>query len=110
MKRAESVGTVMTYRGIHERVREMSSQLFVSLYTLSIYPSAHKQLRRHLPNPFREFPCITIQILCLDGFIQFNHNNIFNTETGLSKKFNFNQCHGEKITFPKVYRFFVHCT
>ena len=34
-----------------KRVREMSSQLFV---TLSIYPSAHEQLRRHLPNPFRE--------------------------------------------------------
>ena len=25
--------------------------------TLSIYSSAHKQLRRHLPNPFREFSC-----------------------------------------------------
>ena len=34
------------YRGIHEKG-----------YTLSIYPSAHIQLRRHLPNPFREFPC-----------------------------------------------------
>ena len=41
-----------------KRVREMSSQLSVTLYTQSIYPSAHKQLRRHLPNPFREFPCI----------------------------------------------------
>ena len=31
----------------------MSSQLVVKLST---YPSAHKQLRRHLPNPFHEFP------------------------------------------------------
>ena len=36
-----------------KRVREISSQLFATLYTLDIYPSAHKQLRRHLPNPFR---------------------------------------------------------
>ena len=28
-------------------------------WQLSIYPSAHSwQLRRHLPNPFRELPCI----------------------------------------------------
>ena len=40
------------------RLRMMTSQLFVTLYTLSIHPSAHKLLRRHLPNPFREFPCI----------------------------------------------------
>ena len=40
-----------------KRVREMSSQLFVTLYTLDLlYPSAHKQLRRHLLNPFRVFP------------------------------------------------------
>ena len=37
-------------------IREMSSRLFVTLYTLSINPSTHKQLRRHLPNPIREFP------------------------------------------------------
>ena len=42
-----------------KRVWEMQSQLFVTLYTLSIYPSAQKQLRRHLPNHFREFPCTT---------------------------------------------------
>ena len=35
-----------------KKVREMSSPLFVTLYTLSIYPFAHKQLIRH-----REFPC-----------------------------------------------------
>ena len=31
----------------------------VTLYTISIYHSAHKHLRRHLLNPFREFPCNT---------------------------------------------------
>ena len=39
-----------------KRVLETSYQLFVTLCTLFIYPSAYKQLRRHLPNPFREFP------------------------------------------------------
>ena len=39
-----------------KRVQEMLSQLFVTLFTLSIYPSEHKQLRQ--PNPFHEFPCI----------------------------------------------------
>ena len=39
-------------------VREMSFQLFVRLYTLSIYSSTHILMRQHLPNPFREFPCI----------------------------------------------------
>lgn len=40
-----------------KRAREMSSQLFVILYTLYIYPYAHLQLTRHIPNPFCEFPC-----------------------------------------------------
>ena len=35
-------------------------QLFVTLYTLFIYPSVRKQLRRHLPNSFRKFPCMYI--------------------------------------------------
>ena len=35
-----------------KRVWEMLSQLFVMIYTLSIYPSEHKQLRQHLPNLF----------------------------------------------------------
>ena len=36
-----------------KRVREMSSQLFVTLYILSIYPSAHKQLiRQTTPESF----------------------------------------------------------
>ena len=35
----------------------MLSQLYVTLYALSTYPSAHKELRRHLQNPFRKFPC-----------------------------------------------------
>ena len=55
-----------------KRVREMSSQMFVTLYTLSIYPSAHKQLRRHLPNLFREFPCSSISDeQCLYTVISF---------------------------------------
>ena len=54
-----------------KRVREMSSNLFVLLYTPSIYPSAHKQLRRHIPNPFREFPCIA----CI--FFIDNTENLF---------------------------------
>ena len=37
---------------------EIQGNSAVVLYTLrvSIYPSSHKQLRRHIPNPFREFP------------------------------------------------------
>ena len=38
-----------------KRVREMSSQLFVTLY-IYIYPSAYKQLRRHLSNLFSWIP------------------------------------------------------
>ena len=41
-----------------KRVREMSSQLCITLYTLSIYHSVQKQLSRHLLNPFREFPLV----------------------------------------------------
>ena len=36
-----------------KRVRMISDQLFVTLYTLSIYPAVHKQLIRYHPNPFR---------------------------------------------------------
>ena len=39
--------------------REMLSQQLHYMYTLYIYPSAHNQLRRHLPNPFLDFPCST---------------------------------------------------
>ena len=46
--------------GIHGKGSGDVSQVFVTLYTLSIYPSAHKELRRHLPNLFREFPCMYI--------------------------------------------------
>ena len=55
------------YRGLTKRVREMSSQLFVTLYTISIYPS--KQLRRHLLNNFREFPCIFLSISIIYMFM-----------------------------------------
>ena len=45
-------------------VREMSSQLFVILYTQYIYQSTHKQLRRHLPNPFANSPvCKVLRIM-----------------------------------------------
>ena len=40
----------------------MSFQLCVKQYTLYIYPSAHKQLRRHIPNTFCELPCINISL------------------------------------------------
>ena len=49
-----------------KRVREMSSQLSVTLHTLYIYPSARKQLRRHLQNPFREVPCIWLHLLLFE--------------------------------------------
>ena len=48
-------------------VREMLSQLFVMLYMLSIFPSAHKQLRQHLPNTFCEFPCMWVSVKKVDG-------------------------------------------
>ena len=51
-------------------VRDMSSQLFVTQFTLSIYPSANKQLKRHFPTPFREFPC---NLTHLDGSL-CNHS------------------------------------
>ena len=44
-----------SYKVIHGK--GSGDQLFVTLYSLSIYPSAHKQTRRHLPNSFREFSC-----------------------------------------------------
>ena len=60
-----------TYRGIHEK----GSNDVVTLYTLSIYPSEHKQPRRHHPNPFREFPCSSTPMLeqCMPrkGFGEF---------------------------------------
>ena len=67
---------------------EMSSQLFVTLFTLSIYQSAHKQLKRNLPNPFREFSCIGMDILVLLPF-----TFTFSLATGL---------------FFKVYRTILH--
>ena len=64
-------------RGIHEKVWNMS-QLFVTLVTLYIYPTADKQLRRHLAYPFREFPCI--YNICITYFmyrsLALHKNNI----------------------------------
>ena len=46
------------YRGIHEKGSDdVVSSVCYTIYTLSIYPSAHNQMIRHHPNPFREFPC-----------------------------------------------------
>ena len=66
------IHTYGLYTGeLTKRVLELSSQLLVTLYTLSIYPSAHKQLRRHPSNPFCEFPCIRsffLPILIIHNF------------------------------------------
>ena len=44
------------YRGIREKgLGYVDSAVCYTIYTT--YPSAHKQLRRILPNLFREFPC-----------------------------------------------------
>ena len=49
------------YRGINEKGSvDVESAICYTIYTLSIYPSAHKQLRRHLPN---RLPCIIIILL-----------------------------------------------
>ena len=62
-------------------VREMSYQLFVTLYTLYIYPSAHKQLRWHLPSPFcdnyREDKLYLVYILFFKDM--YNYISIFTT-------------------------------
>ena len=73
----------------------MSSQLFVTIYTLYINLSAHKQFRRHLPNHFREFPCILFYLnymyirhtpMCIISYIKklfFNPRTMFLTVRGL---------------------------
>ena len=84
------IDLVSTFERIHfwlsigeftKRVREMSSLRFVTLYTLSSYPSAHKQLRRYLPNPFREFPSwisiyLCIYLLVIYPSMYLYHHNI----------------------------------
>ena len=45
-----------------------SDQQFITLYTLYIYPSGHRQLIRYHPNPFREFPCMLIYIFIQKSF------------------------------------------
>ena len=51
-----------SYREIHEKGSgEFVSAVCYIIY--SIYLSlCTKQLRRHLPNPFREFPCIASSV------------------------------------------------
>ena len=54
-----AVINVSNYKGIHEKGSgDFSSAVCYTLYT--IYISLYTQLRWHLPNPFREFPCISI--------------------------------------------------
>ena len=48
------------HRGIHEKGSGDVVTAVFTLYTLSIYLSAHKQLRRHLPSPFREFSWLIV--------------------------------------------------
>ena len=55
----------------------MSSQLFVTLYTLSIYSSAHKLLRIHRPNLLREFPCILIIIETPNERLKTRQSSLF---------------------------------
>ena len=86
-----------------KRVRDMSSYLFVTLYTLFIYPSAHKQLRRHLSNPFRKVPCTILvhtlrysfALLPCYIFI-FNMTNFFVNENGETK------LHQDSLGFSKT--------
>ena len=47
---------------VSKRVRMISDQLFVTLYTLSIYPSVHKQPIRYPPNPLHP---LYMNISCL---------------------------------------------
>ena len=92
-----------------KRVREKSSQLFVALYTLSIYPSAHNQLRRHLPKPFREFPCTiagfmkTVSVCLIMKTIYLSHST-----RKLREPFSGNtQYHN--ITQPCIFKFNTYC-
>ena len=48
---------MFTYNVCLEKVSERSDQLFVTLYTLSIYPSVHSTHTAD-PNPFRSTHCI----------------------------------------------------
>ena len=57
---ALSVYQVKSYDGIQGNSRKGVGRCRLTCflhytYTLSIYPSAHKQLRKHLPTPFCEF-------------------------------------------------------
>ena len=44
-------------RWIHEKGSGDVVSTVWYIYSISFYPSAHKQLSRHLPNHFSEFPC-----------------------------------------------------
>ena len=82
-------GFILPLRGSHhtkefsKRVREVLSQLFVTLYTISIYLSVHKQLKRRLTIPFREFPCIYL----FYKLYKFVSHNSFSCNSVSKKKF-----------------------
>ena len=50
---------LLCYRGIHDKASgDVVSAVCYTIYTIHLSLYTHKQLRRHLPNPFRKFPCI----------------------------------------------------
>ena len=62
IKKSCTINNGLNTEEFTKRVGVISSKLFVTLYTLSIYASAHKQLRRHLQNSFREFPFLCSEV------------------------------------------------
>ena len=61
----------MSCRGICEKGSvDVVSAVYYTIYT--IYPPAHKQLRRHLPNPFREFPLSSLVWLFISPIMTFS--------------------------------------
>ena len=71
MNSFQVITSFSSYRGIHEKGSEdVASAVCYTIYTLYL-SSANKQLRRHLPNPLREFSCLIIKnfnlINCIKG-------------------------------------------
>ena len=87
-----------------KRFWEVLSQLFVTLLTISIYPSANKQLRRHLPNSFRELPCISAIRLILNYEFTLVSKLNMNLKSKLAKKFVWLFYH---LNFVHILLFFV---
>ena len=51
-----------------KRVREMSIQLIVTLYTLSMYPSAYKQVKQHPQTFFVKSPVLHPMVGSFNSF------------------------------------------